>query len=268
MKALNKFILPILFFLAIINLAFGQAELNSELGIPADSEEYNSYSSCISGCSSCEIRCKDSSLQQYAENKQDLSLCNQLSNEELKNLCNDNINSAIAISSKDKNKCNTINDEDLKSSCMSIIVQHQAIDSGKPDACNTLPDNLKESCANRFYLELARKNNDESMCKKLPEPQRAECILAIKMPEEADKKPINLTILFWVIGSVILMLGIFASAYFLIKRKKTLQEAPLLFAQQKQPSQLAPEIIKNPQAQSANNIDINRLQEALKKVGK
>lgn len=267
MKALNKLILPIL-FLAMINIAFGQEQ--PDLEIPIESEEYNSYSSCISGCSSCEIRCKDSSLQQYAENNQDLLVCDRLSNEELNRFCKDNINSALAISSRDKEKCNAISNEDLKSSCILVIVQQQAIDSGKTDFCNALPDNLKEPCANRVYLELARKNNDESLCKKLPEPQKVECILAIKKPEETEKKPINLSILFWIIGSVAAILGIFALAYFLIKRKKTSQEAPLVFAQQKQPSQLAPEIIKNQQAQqqSENNIDLNRLQEALKKVGK
>lgn len=275
MKALNKPFLFILFFLLVGGMVLAQelagtnggVVTSDNIGIPAESDEYLFYNSCVSGCSSCESRCKDSSLQQYAENKRDVSVCDKLSNEQLNNFCKDNINSAIAVSSRDKDKCNAIQDEDVKNSCMFVIAQQQAVESGKTDACNTLPENLKNSCINSVYFQLAQKNKDESFCNKLPKEQKTECISAIPVSELGVETKSNLSIILLIIGGIVILSGIFVGVYFIIKRKKV-QEAPLLFNQQQQPSQLAQGMVQDQVQQDNKSIDLNRLQEALKKVGK
>lgn len=262
MKTLNKFLF-ILFLLLISNIALAQTEVNSDLGIPVGAEEYQIYNSCVSSCSTCGINCRDSSLQQYAENKKDISVCDKLSNGQLNSFCKDNINSAIAISSRDQSKCNSVQDEDIKNSCMFIIVQQQAAESGKMDACNTLPGNLRAGCANGIYLQLAQKNNDASFCNKLPEEQKKECMSTIQVSEPGVETKYNLSIILLIILGIVILSGISIGVYFLVKRKKAI-EAPLLFKQQPQPSQLAQGMVQN--QQDNKNIDLNRLQEALKKV--
>lgn len=258
MKALKKHFLIFLFILLATSLASAQ---NEALGIPQESEEYNSYTSCISGCSTCELRCKDSALQSYAENNKETSLCDKLSNEELKTACTDNINSAIAISSKDQSKCSVIIDEELKSSCEFAIVLQKAKESNNAAACSSLPESKRQACLNSFNKDIAIKKQDSSRCEDLPSEEMKECM------EEIGVSKINYSLLIGIFVGLLVLGGISALIYFLVKRKPKQEEAPLQFQQQKQPSQIAKETNMQP-SQPQAGIDLNKIQEALKKVEK
>jgi len=269
---LKKFFLFLIVFLLIPISVIAQEE---EIGIPSESDEYNTYTSCVSTCDLCESRCQDTAVQEYAENNNDASICDKLSSEELKSFCTDNINSALAIASKDKSKCANIKDEDLKRSCEFVIVQQKAIETGDPNACSVLE--FKQSCVSAVYRNLATKNNDASYCEKLPTIERRECLEGI-IEEGGDIKEgfklpsINFTLLFIILGGIILLAGLAAGIYFLVKRKPKQNEAPLLFRQQTQPSQLAKGMqkkqSKQQRSQQLKKLDLNKIQDALKKVGK
>lgn len=264
MRALRKLSLAIILILLASFLAAAQ----EDAGIPAESQEYESYTSCVSGCAQCELRCKDSAIQQYAENVNDVSFCEKLSNEALKNFCSDNINSAKAIVAKDPTKCSLIKDEDLRSSCQNVISLQKAIESGNAGSCAG-----NQACVNAVNLHLALSKKDDSYCQKITDSQqRRECndgLQDITGEKSNEKIKVNFPLILGILGGMVLLALLSLVIYFLIKRKPRQEEAPLLFKQQTQPSQLAMGMgQQKPQTPQQPNLDLNKLQEALKKVGK
>lgn len=270
-----RLFLIVAMILIIPMLVAAQAQ---QIEIPSDSEEYQTYSSCISSCFSCEARCQDYALQSYAERNLDLSFCSKLGDEPSKELCEDNINSALAISSKDQAKCNLVKDEGLKNSCKLVILQQAAVESGNTGLCSTLPIASRENCISQVNFALAIKNNDALLCNKIQMPLQQECInsvsesKAISVPQQQAYKAIsvesrmNWSLIGGIAGGAAALLLLAIGIIFLIKRKPA-QEAPLVFSQQAQPSQLSGKIVPLQQAQQdSQNININKLQDALKKV--
>lgn len=262
---MKLFLLFIFILLAVANA------LAQELGIPAESEEYNFYNSCVSGCSLCETRCQDSALQQYAENNQQASICDQITDEALKDACSDNINSALAIAAKDVSKCSTITEDELKNGCELVIVQQEAVNTGNANACSKLNEQYKAMCIKNVDRAIAIKNNDKSYCKPLPKQEQLDCLIqfsenaGIENPEETRQPEAALltkfrwNLIIWV-GGGIALLGLLAmGTYFLTKRKSKISEPPLIFKQQIQPSQMVGNF-KPLQSQQPN------MQDALKKV--
>lgn len=253
--------------------------IDNDIGIPAESEESSNYNTCLNGCSSCETRCKDSALQQYAENNKQVSICDSISNEALKISCQDNINSALALASGDSSKCSAITDEDLTKNCELLIVQNKAVNSGNTEICSSLDEQSKNGCINNVNFALAIKNGDDSFCNKLPPSQQTYCIEQLSMNPQTDlginpaenKKSLSPKINWLLIGGIaggILIFSLLSfGAYYLIKNRAKPNEAPLMFQQQTQPSQLAKMVPLQQAEQSSKNIDINKLPNALKKVG-
>lgn len=257
-----------------------ESTAGNNIGIPAESEESLNYNTCLNGCSLCETRCKDSALQQYAENNKQIPICDSISNEALKISCQDNINSALALASGDSSKCPVIQDEDLKNNCGLLIVQNKAINSGNTEICSSLDEPSKNGCINNVNFALAIKTGDDSFCNKLSELQKSNCIEQLLINKQEDlginlsenKKPLlpkmNWLLIGGIAGGLVLLSLLFFGAYYLIKNLAKPKEAPLMFQQQTQPSQLAKMVPLQQAEQSSQNIDINKLQNALKKVGK
>lgn len=261
-----------LFLFLIVILSAAVIANAQEIGIPAESEEYMYYNSCVLGCSLCETRCQDSALQQYAENNQQAPICEQITEEGLKAACSNNINSAIAIAAKDVSKCSAITEEELKNGCELVIVQQEAVNSGNANACLKLNEQYKAMCTKNVNRAIAIKNNGKSYCKSLPEQEQIDCLIQFsenanpeienleetRQPEATPLTKFRWNLIIWISGGIALV-GILAiGVYFFIKRKSNVSEPPLIFKQQTQPSQMAGNF-KPLQAQQPNMQDTKKV---------
>ncbi|MBC7503931.1 hypothetical protein H7169_03090 [Candidatus Gracilibacteria bacterium] len=114
----------------------------------------------------------ESQLSEQAIVSSDMSICDRITNIELKNNCRNTINLKIAISTKTNNTCSDINVNNDRAYCESQLSKindmtnyKSAMKNGDIDTCNKIVDTRVQSdCHDKILLSSIKTSKDISLC--------------------------------------------------------------------------------------------------------
>jgi 23S rRNA U2552 (ribose-2'-O)-methylase RlmE/FtsJ len=79
----------------------------------------------------------------------------------------------VAQKTRSTEFCKELKNSDQKESCTFAIVMLDVQEKGTIELCDSLSDTFKKTCINQGYRALALAKKDPTLCKKIPEPQKA-----------------------------------------------------------------------------------------------
>lgn len=112
--------------------------------------------------------CEDQINYANAVKANDESGCDLISDAILKELCQNKAYFTMGIESQDPSVCEKITDTGMKANCLDQITAAVAKDSGSIEDCNQIgSDQLKENCTDNVNLKTAATTNDATACDNL-----------------------------------------------------------------------------------------------------
>ena len=174
----------VLLVLTILLLVFALTSCGKQYESFDDVNEsdYSDYKQCVDECSGCELKCKDDLLQTTATKGNDLTICDQIKTDSIKEECVVSIQSMAdeelysqAISGKDLTVCDNIEDNFTRSTCMVQVQATKAVDQNDLTLCDSLSSELVGRCKEHAEFRIAALNDDLSYCDKFGAEEKDDC---------------------------------------------------------------------------------------------
>jgi hypothetical protein len=155
----------LLFFSLVLFLLYG-------CGVSAPSGNQNST---VSQTGSGSVHTYQTVLRE-ASQKQDETICQQLSDTKQQTQCTNTVLRTKAIRAMDISLCSSLSGETEQKNCEQLILSLQARKAGDVKICDQLQDvNMKQSCIDQVYVTLATEKKDVSYCDKTSPSFRTNC---------------------------------------------------------------------------------------------
>ncbi|MBI4150309.1 hypothetical protein HY488_02800 [Candidatus Woesearchaeota archaeon] len=154
-------------------------------GIATDSPVYQDYTACVSSCGQCPTVCEQDLLRRTALETSTESYCEQLQQDQQQS-CKDELYRRQAEEQKNAAACDKLSNDDLKADCRFSVSMRLALEKDNVAECAGLPQDYKTACEQAYYMEMAIRKSEASMCEKLLDANdKTSCLETVRQQKEA-----------------------------------------------------------------------------------